>query len=67
MLLLVITVKDLADKMNSLHQPVNLFFQSVFSEILPRAQQKEDLLISVHVPPSLDSVSVSILGELTVF
>ena len=28
-------------------------------EILPRAQQKEDLLITVHVPTTLDAVSVS--------
>ena len=28
-------------------------------EILPRAQQKEDILLSVHVPTSLDAVSVS--------
>ncbi|XP_068751344.1 protein PTHB1-like isoform X1 [Montipora capricornis] len=33
------------------------------SEILPRAQQKEDLLISVHVPPSLDSVSQSSVND----
>ena len=30
-------------------------------EILPRAQQKEDILLSVHVPTSLDAVSVSLL------
>ena len=30
-------------------------------EILPRAQQKEDILLSVHVPTSLDAVSVSYL------
>ena len=30
-----------------------------FAEILPRAQRKEDLVISVHIPTSLDSVSVS--------
>ena len=29
------------------------------TELLPRAQQKEDLVISVQVPTSLDSVSVS--------
>ena len=28
-------------------------------EILPRAQQKEDILLTVHVPTSLDAVSVS--------
>ena len=28
-------------------------------EILPRAQQKEDIFLSVHVPTSLDAVSVS--------
>ena len=28
-------------------------------EILPRAEQKEDILLSVHVPTSLDAVSVS--------
>jgi len=29
------------------------------TEILPRAQQKEDLLLSVHIPKGLDAVSVS--------
>lgn len=30
-----------------------------FTEILPRAQRKEDLVISAHIPTSLDAVSVS--------
>jgi len=36
---------------------------TISSEILPRAQQKEDLLISVHVPTSLDSVSQSAVDD----
>ena len=32
---------------------------TLFVEILPKAQQREDLVISVNVPTSLDAVSVS--------
>lgn len=32
---------------------------TIFVEILPKAQQREDLVISVNVPTSLDAVSVS--------
>ncbi|KAJ7390596.1 Protein PTHB1 [Desmophyllum pertusum] len=36
---------------------------TISSEILPRAQQKEDLLISVHLPTSLDTVSQSAIDD----
>ena len=36
----------------------NFAIETFLADILPRAQQREDLLISVHVPSKLDPLSV---------
>ncbi|KAM7442291.1 Protein PTHB1 [Porites harrisoni] len=56
-----INYEEADDEMKELQKEIKE--STISSEILPRAQQKEDILLSVHVPTSLDAVSQSMMDD----